>query len=117
MGGDGVYTNTFEYERDPNCIVCGDHSVVRKVTLPRGQLLAEYLESLKEDPSLQLKKPSVVGTESGSLFMQAPPSLKRQLEPNLSKPLCGLIKDGEVMTVTDPMLQSFHLNIQVVFCD
>jgi ubiquitin-activating enzyme E1 C len=41
----GVYTNTFEYQKKPECPVCGGE--VTEMTAPGDQTLEEFIEGLK----------------------------------------------------------------------
>jgi hypothetical protein len=45
--------------------------------------------------------------------MQKPPSLEAALRGNLDKTMGSLIQDGEVLSVTDSMLVTVSLSIQV----
>jgi hypothetical protein len=47
--------------------------------------------------------------------MPNPPALERSTRPNLGRPLSSLIGDGDVLTVTDPLLESISLAIEVRF--
>ena len=44
---------------------------------------------------------------------QAPPSLERQLRPNLDRPMAELVASGEILTVSDPMLCTAAISIRV----
>jgi hypothetical protein len=72
-----------------------------------------------------VKKPSVRTQTNQSLFMQSPPSLREQLEPNLKKSLNELLRGSEStlddnikgkfvehLIITDPRLP-FPLRIQL----
>mmetsp|Transcript_26390 Transcript_26390/g.44040 ORF Transcript_26390/g.44040 Transcript_26390/m.44040 type:complete len:466 (+) Transcript_26390:102-1499(+) len=114
MGGEGLYTPTFTYDKCDTCVVCSDQASTRKMTVESNITLQEFMQQLSEDAALQLKKPSLIG-ESTSLYMQRPPSLEKALRVNLDKPLCDLVDSGEVLTVTDPTLRDVSLSIQVLF--
>ena len=114
MGSQGLYSPTFEYGRKDSCIVCA--SAAKQMKLSKSILFKDFLQSLCDDISLQLKKPSVVG-ESQSLYMHAPPSLEAALRHNLDRTLGELLQDGEALTVTDPMLENVCLSIVVTFDD
>lgn len=49
-GTEGVYTHTFEYEKRPECPVCGGE--VKEVTAPGDQTLEEFIEELKLRPDV-----------------------------------------------------------------
>lgn len=112
MGSQGLYSPTFEYGRKDSCIVCSSAS--KQMTLSPETLLKDFLRSLCDDITLQLKKPSIVG-ESMTLYMQSPPSLEIALRKNLEISLGNLIVDGETLLVTDPMLRDVSLSIVVQF--
>jgi hypothetical protein len=55
----GLYSYAFEYERKDSCIVCA--AAIKQMKLSKSMLLKDLIQSLCDDISLQLKKPSVVG--------------------------------------------------------
>lgn len=112
MGNEGLYTHTYEHERKLSCPVCSDAADERLLTLSSTSTLSDLLKSLAEDPSLQLKHPSVV-SETATLYMQAPKSLEAALRPNLEKCLSDLFCDGELLTVTDPVFENIALTFRV----
>lgn len=114
IGGEGLYSPTYFYDKSETCVVCCDEAATRTLTVPSTLTLQEFIDKLSETPSLQLKKPSLIG-ETTSLYMQKPPSLEKALRGNLAKSLGELVKDGEVLTVTDPTLREVSLSIQVQF--
>ena len=114
IGNEGLYTPTFVYNRSERCVVCSDEAATRSMSIPSTLTLQEFMTKLSETPSLQLKKPSVVA-EATSLYMQQPPSLAAALRKNLDKPMGGLVRSGEVLTVTDPTLRDVSLSIQINF--
>jgi len=114
MGAQGVYSYTFEYSKKDFCIVCSDEAAVRPMTMSSTITLAELIEKLQSDSTLQLKKPSITA-DNRSLYMQKPTSLELILRPNLEKSLHELIQSGEVLTVTDPTLFEISLSIQINF--
>jgi ubiquitin-activating enzyme E1 C len=112
MGSAGMYTHTFEYEKNAFCVVCSEEAATKNMTISGATTLQEFITRLTEDSALQLKKPSIIG-ESTSLYMQKPPALELALRKNLSRPLSELVTSGEVVTVTDPMLNEVSLSIQL----
>ncbi|KAI9254467.1 hypothetical protein BDA99DRAFT_518490 [Phascolomyces articulosus] len=100
-GNDGIYTYTFQHQKKPECPVCGQ--IAASAELDREMSLEDLIESLKERPDVQLKRPSL-RTASKSLYMQAPPALEEATRPNLEKKLEDLIEAGEYITVTDVAL-------------
>jgi hypothetical protein len=47
--------------------------------------------------------------------MQKPVALERATRPNLDKALFTLVKNGEELTVTDPLLESVNLALAIHF--
>ncbi|CAD7929545.1 unnamed protein product [Amoebophrya sp. A120] len=123
MGHDGLYSHTFRYEKKPDCLVCSDAAIkaqtVLEVPMRKTDTLAELLTRLGEMPQLQLKRPSIT-TSAGIVFLQNPPSLRREHEYKLHKSLSqlvefGVFKEKEPLFVTDPQcLPSCNIKIQVV---
>jgi ubiquitin-activating enzyme E1 C len=114
MGSEGIYTPTFDYERKDSCIVCCDEVKTRVMNVNGKMLLKEFIQMLCDDVSLQLKKPSLVA-ENVSLYMPKPPSLEKVLRKNLDVVLDELIKSGEIVTITDEMLNIAYLSVQLEF--
>lgn len=118
MGQTGVYTHTFEYEKKPDCMVCGG----AKLTLKRApdSTLQELLDALGSNPIYQLSRPSISGT-SGIVFIQNPKPIRQQHEYKLKMTLKELAEaeppvlvEGEELLVTDPALPS-KLTLKVTF--
>merc|ERR1711933_572692 len=59
MGQTGVYTHTFVYEKNADCMVCGGGELV--LSRPRTSTLQELLDVLTAHPRYQLKRPSIAG--------------------------------------------------------
>ena len=116
MGSQGVYTHTFEYGRKESCLVCGDGGT-RKWTVSGDMTLAQFLQSLCDDIQLQLKVPSATSIsatgDKKSLFVRGVRSLEEQLKPNLDKPMKELVESGEIVTITDPILEGVALQLQI----
>lgn len=107
-GNEGTYTYAFEYERKPNCMVCGAERVVWTVE-PTTTVLA-LLERLKEEH--KLRDPSL-RTEGKSIYMTG--VLAEQTKPNLAKAISEFVNSGDELAVTDRALPSdvaFHLTIK-----
>eukprot|EP00339_Tiarina_fusa_P005073 CAMPEP_0117010800 /NCGR_PEP_ID=MMETSP0472-20121206/9425_1 /TAXON_ID=693140 ORGANISM="Tiarina fusus, Strain LIS" /NCGR_SAMPLE_ID=MMETSP0472 /ASSEMBLY_ACC=CAM_ASM_000603 /LENGTH=491 /DNA_ID=CAMNT_0004713421 /DNA_START=67 /DNA_END=1542 /DNA_ORIENTATION=- len=111
MGSEGVYGHTFVYERKDHCPVCT--ATVQHVTLTKTQTLNELILTLQKG-ELRLKAPSLTGTSS-TLYMQKPPALERATRVNLDKAVSELIRPGEEITVTDPVLENINLSLAVAF--
>jgi ubiquitin-activating enzyme E1 C len=114
MGAQGLYSTTIAYERKQHCLVCCDAATTKPYLVSAKMTLAELITKLAEDADYQLKKPSLV-SEAATLYMQKPPSLELALRENLSKPLGELLRDGETVTVTDPMLSDVSLSLCITF--
>ena len=115
MGSDGVYTSTYSNERNSSCIVCSDQADIQIYTISKHITLKDFLDKLCEDVRFQLKKPSLVGENKNVVYMQGP--LEKVYRNNLNKTLSELIADGELLTVTDPVLQSIALSLQMHLTD
>jgi ubiquitin-activating enzyme E1 C len=76
--------------------------------------LNEFIRELKEG-SLRLTAPSLVSGSGKTLYMQKPVALERATRPNLDKALFALVKNGEELTVTDPLLESVNLALAIHF--
>jgi NEDD8-activating enzyme E1 len=104
-GTEGIYTNTFEYERKEDCPVCGN--VAKPLKVDPKWTLQELIESLSTNAAAQLKKPSIRADDK-SLYMQFPPQLEELTRPNLDKKLrddLGLMQGSEI-AITDSAFPS-----------
>lgn len=79
--------------------------------------LNEFMQHELKDSSLRLNSPSIVSASGKTLYMQRPPALEQATRANLVKPVSSLVKDGEELTVTDPLLESIALSISIQFED
>jgi len=116
MGDDGLYTHTFSYERNPQCMVCGGANCV--LTVPPTTTLQQVIEKLARNPQYQLNQPSI-SSKSSIVFIQNPEPLRKQHEYKLELSLQQLVTDGvfeemEELTVTDPTLPSM-LSMRIKF--
>jgi ubiquitin-activating enzyme E1 C len=113
MGGEGLYTSTFDYERSSECPVCRSHK--RRMEVDPSTTLGELLTSMKTDAALQLTNPSI-RKPGVSLYMAAPRALQEATAPNLDKALDEMVSSGDVCVVTDPAFpRAMHLEVTVVF--
>lgn len=103
QGSIGVYTSTFPQEQAECCVVCG--TVPKEFTISPTSTLEMLIAELMSDPQLQLKGPSITSSDK-SLYMTKPPSLERQLRPNLGKPLKDLFSSGERLNVSDRAVEN-----------
>lgn len=113
-GTEGVYTNTFKYEKKEDCAVCG--TLAKPLKVDPKWTLQELLDSFATNAAAQLKKPSV-RTEEKTLYMQFPPSLEEQTRPNLDKTLkegLGLVEKQEI-AVTDPAFPTLSFKFKLEF--
>lgn len=118
MGQTGVYAHTFVYEKKDNCMVCGGASL--SLSVPGSHTLQQLLDALGENPSYQLKRPSISGSR-GMVFIQNPKPLRAQHEYKLPLTLKELASadppvfdEGEELTVTDPALPT-KLRLKISF--
>lgn len=102
QGPEGVYTYTTAYQPKDNCIVCGSKEV--DVDATPDQTLADFIEYLKKSPELQMSAPSLTSANQ-TLYMQRPPALEASTRHNLTKQLGHLVKDGDVINITDPGIE------------
>lgn len=112
MGSQGVYSHTFVYEQKEDCPVCT--ASVRKLALAKGTTLNQLIQQLCTG-DLRLKAPSLTSSSGSTLYMQKPPALEKATRVNLDKPLDALIKIGEELTVTDPVLEHVPVTLRVEF--
>jgi NEDD8-activating enzyme E1 len=113
MGSEGVHSHTFAYEQKEDCPVCT--ATVHKIHVSASSTLNELIQHHLLDSSLRLSAPSIVSASGKTLYMQKPPALEQITRPNLDKPLSALIENGEVLSVTDPLLVSIALSLAVYF--
>ena len=92
MGQTGIYCNTFNYERNPDCIVCGTKRYKKTVKL--DQTLQSLIDDLKEE--LKLNKPQLGGAK-GILYIPSPPALEEKSRPNLELTLQQLMDEGKIV--------------------
>ncbi|KAJ1954954.1 NEDD8 activating enzyme [Linderina pennispora] len=110
-GDIGIHSHTFELEKSPDCLVCGNQQA--SVRVAKDATLEQLIEQLKEDSVLRLKAPTLTfGT--ASLYFQNPPALEEETRPNLAKKVADLVPDQSTLTVTDPTLPT-SLEVTVGF--
>jgi len=115
IGGDGVYTYTFEYEKKENCLACGAMESIRWEIDPR-QIVEEFIEELAKDSRLQLVRPSLRCPDNNvNIYMPAPPSMEIKLRPNLKKPIGELVEDGMSLDITAPTLHGVAVQLVLIF--
>jgi len=112
FGREGVHSHTFVSERKEDCPVCC--SKQRNMVVNPNITLNELLQSLR-DGDLRMKAPSVTAGSGKTLYMQKPPALESKTRPNLDKALKILMKDGEELTVTDPVFNDLSVGLSISF--
>ncbi|KAH6648610.1 hypothetical protein BKA67DRAFT_575338 [Truncatella angustata] len=103
-GTEGIYTNTFQYEKKHDCPACGQGA--RPLKVDPKWTLQELVDSLATNPMAQLKKPSI-RADRKSLYMQSQAHLEELTRPNLVITLEDLgLTHGSGIVVTDPAFPS-----------
>lgn len=100
MGSNGCYSHTFCYKRKAQCPVCSNDE--RALKISTDLTLGDLIQQLCHDPQYRLKAPSV-SKPGANLFMQGPPALREATKINLTKKMSELVKEGEALTITDPI--------------
>uniref|UniRef100_A0A0G4H9V6 NEDD8-activating enzyme E1 catalytic subunit n=1 Tax=Chromera velia CCMP2878 TaxID=1169474 RepID=A0A0G4H9V6_9ALVE len=117
MGKDSVYINTFEYAKNPSCLVCAKDAAI-PLEAPGSQTLQDFMDSLKTEPRLQLARPSMSCADA-VVFQQAPKPIRVLHEYKLSKTLNELVEENvlkagvSVLSVTDPKLPGSNVTIEL----
>jgi len=116
VGNHGVYTFTFEYEKEENCLSCSAADNTLNWDVDPKQKWIDFLDDLAKDPRLQLVKPSIRCQEKKeNIYMPAPPMLEKKLRPNLDKAIGELIEDGMTLNITAPSLPGLAVHLLVHF--
>ncbi|XP_006457956.1 hypothetical protein AGABI2DRAFT_190343 [Agaricus bisporus var. bisporus H97] len=113
IGTDGVYSHTWEYEKRPDCPVCGGEAY--DMVISHDMTVEELIETLAEDQKYRVKKPSL-SFGSKQLYFQAPPQLEELTRPNLEKKVSELVTEGGEVTVTASSLP-FNLSLLITYKD
>lgn len=111
MGQTGVNTHTFNYNQEPDCLVCGSKPL--SFRLDPSTDVRGLRRKLRLDSRSKFKDPSIAG--SGKVLWMAKAIMRDMYKANLSKPLSELIKDGEQLTVTDRTLGKKTVSLRVFF--
>jgi len=115
-GGEGLYTSTVNYEKNPHCLVCGTQGV--PVEFNPNATLKQFIEFLIADTQRfdAIKDPSLMRkTEDGSIKLYMTGFLAKQLAPNLAKPLKDLIEDGDTIMITDRTDKNISYVVKIHF--
>jgi len=116
VGNAGVYSYTFEYEKDEKCLSCSsvDNSIDWTVD-PQIKVI-DFMEELGKDSRLQLTKPSIRCQEKNyNIYLQGPPMLEMKLRPNLDKAIGELIEEGMTLNITAPTLPGVAVHLKMHF--
>ena len=116
---DGIYTYTYEQERNAECVACSPTNVVKTVTFRPTDKLQDVVDFFCESADYQMKAPCLATTGADgtnkTLYMQSIPSLEQMTRPNLTKTLKELdLVDGQNLFVADsttPNTMMFKLNL------
>jgi ubiquitin-activating enzyme E1 C len=103
-GGESVYTYTFDYLRQDECLVCGRPQPL-VIALSRHAVVSDLVDALAKEPALQLTQPSI-SAGSRTVYAATPAALQRMTASNLGLPLTEFVgAAGGALTVTDPALR------------
>lgn len=108
-----MYTNTQAQESKPDCLVCGSEQLTFQVS--STDTLQALIDLLKANGALGLQGPSIT-SQSQTLYMQKPASLELATRKNLERALGEMVQDGEVLNVSDPVVEN-TFEVVVKFTD
>ena len=116
---DGIYTYTYQQERNTECIACSPASVVKTIVFKLADKLQTVVDFFCESADYQMKAPCLTATNldgsNKTLYMQSVPSLEQMTRPNLVKSLEELqLEDGQNLFVADsttPNTMTFKLKL------
>eukprot|EP01102_Stenamoeba_stenopodia_P002409 TRINITY_DN1222_c0_g1_i1.p1 TRINITY_DN1222_c0_g1~~TRINITY_DN1222_c0_g1_i1.p1 ORF type:complete len:447 (-),score=99.81 TRINITY_DN1222_c0_g1_i1:38-1378(-) len=112
-GVTGLYTHTFEFEKQDNCLVCSGLASV-EIEVPHDITLEGFIELLAKTAKYQFRSPSIRNAKR-LLWIPSPEMLRKQTEENLPKQLSTLIAEGDSLYVTDPALESRPIAFEIKF--
>ncbi|XP_037086845.1 NEDD8-activating enzyme E1 catalytic subunit-like [Pollicipes pollicipes] len=101
---DGIYTYTYEQERNEACTACSQRPA--PLAFPSDARLETVLEHLRTAPQYQMKSPGVTTAAADgrnrTLYMATVPSIEQRTRPNLKKTLSELgLTSGQELAVAD----------------
>jgi len=101
---DGIYTYTYEPERNESCTACSRRPA--PLAFSADTRLEEVLNHLRETPQYQMKSPGVTTSAADgrnrTLYMATVPSIEQATRPNLKKTLKELrLVSGQELAVAD----------------
>ena len=111
MGSNGMFTDTFPYEKMDKCIVCDRKPIPLRFARDDTTVQA-FLDALTDNAALKLKAPNAAAGDA-TLYMRRPASLEQATRPNLARPLTDFVQDGGEVVVTDPTLNGVEVTILV----
>ena len=114
---DGIYTYTYEQEKNPECIACS--SIAKQIEFKFTDKLQQIVDFLCESNDHQMKAPCLTTTDSDgnnqTLYIQSVASLEQVTRPNLTKTLKELkLQNGQQIFVADstsPNTMTFQLKL------
>lgn len=114
---DGLYTYTFEAEKNEKCLACSQVPITLNFT--EDSKLQEIFDHLISSPDFQMKSPgmaTVINGHNKTLYMPSVSSIEKQTKANLKKTLKELaLIDGQELIVADetsPSTLVFKLALQ-----
>jgi len=115
-GGEGLYTATVQYEKNPHCLACGTLGV--PLSFSPDATLQELIDFLIKDTHRfdAIKDPSLVRqVKAGSDMLWMTGFLAAKLRPNLPKQLKELIQDGDLITITERSDKNINYIVKLHF--
>lgn len=115
---DGIYTYTYEQEKNPECIACVS-GTVKPIEFKYSDKLQDVVDFLCNSNDYQMKSPCITTTDqhgnNKTLYFPSMPELEQMTRPNLVKTLKELdLEDGQKLTVADsttPNAMTFELKL------
>ena len=104
MGASGINSLKISYEKNEACPVCSGRPAMLKVDLNTTTL--RDVRKVLSEPPFSFGDCSIRGAGK-TLFMNKPPALRKQTEPNLPKTLAELdVSLGDELSLTSSLLFS-----------
>lgn len=91
MGQTGIYTNTFVYEREPNCFICQRTTVPMEFSV--NMKLKNFIGAIQEQ--FRLKGPSI-NSSKGILYLSAPAAFEALHHHKLEMTFKELKEQGHI---------------------
>jgi len=100
---DGVYTYTYEQEKNSGCLACSNK--VQNVEFKADDTLQDVMDHLVNDPQFQMKSPGITTKINGknkTLYMQTVASIEEATRKHLKMTLADLgLTSGSELVVAD----------------